>query len=317
MYLFVLAILSCIATGKQAYLPRYRNSGEWRKGKTFVKAGDYDYWLRMRNKTKVEKPQGGCCSWDGSTCGQTTDYCNANQQNCEGNCQGKWINGGSGGDFTCGDACAHSNDGQCGNDCSDCRWCWPSGSSSSDPSADCMCQGGSPSGGGDASTTRYWDCNQPFCEPGRLPYPHDYKPFRMDDGRIFAHAAASDPVLQGHTACEKCYELKYGGTTFVVKVDNWCPCDANPPGCCEPHFDIAVPGMDYAPASASNVCQSADGTIRYDKGRQSCSHWPWEDGNECCNSVSYDQGLNDACNLFVGIGWDNPRVSFQETSCPY
>jgi len=139
----------------------------------------------------------------------------------------------------------------------------------------------------------------------------------MSDGRIFAHAAASDVILQGHAACEKCYQLQYNGVTFVVKVDNWCPCDANPPGCCEPHFDIAVPGTDYAPASASNVCQQKDPSMRYDKGRQACSHWPWEDSPDCCNSVSTDQQLNEGCRLFVGIGWNNPRVAYAEVSCPY
>lgn len=297
----------------------------WREGKTFLNSTNYDHWVKTRT-ARSAKPAldirdtlGGCCSWDGKTCGKTTDYCNGSPSNCA-NCQGKWINGGGGGGITCGDKCAHPTDGKC-NGCADCSWCWPSGSSSSDPAAACQCPNNpgpspSPSPSGQASTTRYWDCNQPFCEPGKLPYPHSYRPFKMSDGRIMAHAAASDVILRGHTACEKCYQLQKDGVTFVVKVDNWCPCDSNP-SCCEPHFDIAVPGMDYAAASASNVCQQKDPSIRYDKGRQACSHWPWEDNSDCCNSVSTDDQLNQACRLFVGTGWNNPRVAYAETSCPY
>lgn len=38
-------------------------------------------------------PSGGCCSWDGGhTCGGTTDYCNESKANCEGDCNGQWIN---------------------------------------------------------------------------------------------------------------------------------------------------------------------------------------------------------------------------------
>lgn len=295
----------------------------WREGKIFLNSTNYNHYLKTKSQMEmkfVNKTFGGCCSWDGSTCGQTTDYCN-DPTHCVQDCKGQWINGGGGGGITCGNKCAHPTDGKC-NGCADCSWCWPSGSSPSDPSAACQCPGSGPSPGpssGQASTTRYWDCNQPFCEPGRLPYPHDYRPFRMSDGRVFAHAAASDAILQGHAACEKCYQLQYNGVTFVVKVDNWCPCSANPGpgGCCEPHFDIAVPGTDYGPASASNVCQQHDPSIRYDKGRQACSHWPWEDGPDCCNSVSSDNMLNEGCKLFIGIGWNNPRVGYSEVTCPY
>jgi len=214
----------------------------------------------------VDVPLDGCCSWDGQNCGPTTDYCEQ-QQHCEQDCQGQWINGGGG-------------------------------------------------GGGRAGTTRYWDCNQPFCEPGKIPYPHEYRMFRMSDGRIFGHAAASDVILQGRAACEKCYQLTYGSTIFVVKVDNWCPADSNP-ACKTPHFDLAVPGMDYAPSSASNVCNQVDSSINYPNGRQACSHWPWEDGNGCCFGVSSDDQLNQACNLFVSVGCDNCDVDYKETDCPY
>ena len=37
-----------------------------------------------------------CCSWDGcTTCGDTTPYCKANQQQCEGDCNGKWCPSGA------------------------------------------------------------------------------------------------------------------------------------------------------------------------------------------------------------------------------
>ena len=40
-------------------------------------------------------PGDGCCSWDGKHCGNTTAYCKASQQNCEGDCKGKWIHPGT------------------------------------------------------------------------------------------------------------------------------------------------------------------------------------------------------------------------------
>lgn len=224
-------------------------------------------------------------------------------------------------------ACLGSCPGQ-GN--CDCSWIAGGANCQQDDGSECFCRcccehrggqckwnpGGG--GGGDASTTRYWDCNQPFCEQGTLPYPHDYRMFKMSDGRYFGHAAASDKILQGKAACEHCYEIQYGGKKMVVKVDNWCPCDANPPGCCEPHFDLAVPGTDYAKASASNVCQKYDHSIDYSIGRQRCSHWPWEDAYTCCYGVSSDQKLNTACLMFTQeIDWDNPRVSYKEVGCPY
>lgn len=138
----------------------------------------------------------------------------------------------------------------------------------------------------------------------------------MSDGRIFGHAAASDVILGGHAACEHCFQLEHAGTTIVVKVDNWCPCNSNP-SCCSPHFDLAVPGMDYAASSASNVCQQRDGSMDYSKGRQACSHWPYEDNSGCCSHVSSDGQLNQACALFVATGWDNPTVNYKAVSCPY
>jgi len=171
--------------------------------------------------------------------------------------------------------------------------------------------------GGTAGTTRYWDCNQPFCEPGNLPYPHSYRMFKMSDGRYFGHAAASDSILQGNAKCEHCYELSHNGARVVVKVDNWCPCNSNP-SCCSDHFDIAVPGTDYGPSSASNVCVQHDPSMDYSTGHQRCSHWPWEVQYTCCYAVSSDPQLNEACLLFTHeLNWDNPTVNYQEVGCPY
>jgi hypothetical protein len=36
-------------------------------------------------------PSAGCCSWDNTHCGQTTDYCKSSQDHCEKDCNGKWI----------------------------------------------------------------------------------------------------------------------------------------------------------------------------------------------------------------------------------
>jgi len=221
-------------------------------------------------------------------------------------------------------ACPPGGSGSC-----DCSWTAGGANCGQDDGSECFCRcccqytgkcgwnpGPSP-GGHSAGTSRYWDCNQPYCEPGRIPYPHSYRMFAMSDGRYFGHAAASDSILQNGGSCEHCYELKYGGKTVVVKVDNWCPCNSNP-SCCRDHFDLAVPGTDYAPSSASNVCQQKDSSMNYAKGRQNCSKWPWVDNSSCCNNVSSDQQLNAACKLFTEtIDWDNVEVNYNQVSCPY
>lgn len=205
-------------------------------------------------------------------------------------------------------------DGRGGCDC-DCSWANSSTCTHDDGSCcyGCCCTGG---GGGSAGTTRYWDCNQPFCEPGKIPYPHQYAMWKSSDGRIFGHAAAADSILKGKAACEHCYSLTRGGSgqTVVVKVDNWCPCNGNP-ACCQDHFDLAVPGFDYAAASQSNVCQKVDSSIDYSRGKQQCQNWPQESCN--CNAVSSDSRLNSACSIFLGLNWNNPQVSYKEIACPF
>jgi hypothetical protein len=171
-----------------------------------------------------------------------------------------------------------------------------------------------------ATTTRYWDCNQPYCEPGKLPYPHSYAMQTCNGcangATIFGTAAASDSILQGNAACEKCYVLQKSGTpSVIVKVNNWCPCQYNP-SCCSDHFDIAVPGFDWAAGSVSNVCQQSDPTINYAGGHQQCQNW-YLGGPPCdCSSVSTDPVLQKGCSLFMSLQWDNPSVQYQEVTCP-
>jgi len=196
--------------------------------------------------------------------------------------------------------CSWANSSTCVHDDGSCCW-------------GCCCTGG---GGGTAGTTRYWDCNQPFCEPGNIPYPHAYRMgWNSDKTVIYGHAAASDSILKGKTACEKCYQLdKSGSTPVIVKVDNWCPCQYNP-SCCQDHFDLAVPGFDYASSSVSNVCQQHDSSMNYSTGHQACQNWP---GQACiCDDVSTDPGLNDACKIFLTLNWDNPQVNYKAVSCPF
>jgi hypothetical protein len=128
------------------------------------------------------------------------------------------------------------------------------------------------------------------------------------------HAAASDSILKGKQACGKCYQLTKGSQVVVAKVDNWCPCQYNS-ACCKDHFDLAIPGFDYAPSSAANNCQKTDKSILYYSGHQACMYWP---GQTCdCNKVSTDTHLNDACKVFLSLNWDNPTVSYQEVTCPF
>lgn len=200
-----------------------------------------------------------------------------------------------------------------GCDC-DCSWANSTSCVHDDGSCcfGCCCGGG---GGGSAGTTRYWDCNQPFCEPGKIPYPHQYAMWKNSDGRIYGHAAASDSILKGKTSCEHCFELTSGGrATMVVKIDNWCPCNGNPV-CCQDHFDLAVPGFDWAAASQSNVCQQKDSSIDYSTGHQRCQNWPSEGCD--CNHVSSDSRLNSACSLFIGWNCNNCQVSYKEVACPF
>jgi len=174
-----------------------------------------------------------------------------------------------------------------------------------------------------ATTTRYWDCNVPYCEPNNSPYPHSYAmKAAVNDPNgaiIYGTAAASDSILQGKAACGKCFLLKASNTAspkIVVKVNNWCPCQYNP-SCCSDHFDITVPGFDWAAGSVSNVCSQKDKSINYvgSPPHQVCQNWYL--GQPCnCKSVSSDPLLQAGCNLFLSLKWDNPSVDYQEVACP-
>ena len=152
------------------------------------------------------------------------------------------------------------------------------------------------------------------------PYPHNRAPRKSADGRIFAYAAASDSILKGRAACGKCYQLtRIGGSgpvvPIVLKVDNWCPCQYNP-SCCQDHFDIAVPGFDYASSSASNVCQKRDPSISYKTGAQACQNW-YLGGNCNCNAVSTDPVLNAGCSIFLSMRCDNCQFTYAPIACPF
>ena len=173
---------------------------------------------------------------------------------------------------------------------------------------------------GTASTTRYWDCAGAFCQPSLpKPYPHNRRPYRSADGRIFVHAAASDSILQGRAACDHCYEMtrpdKPGLPKVVVHVDNWCPCQYNP-SCCKDHFDIAAPGFDYPSASVySRTCGQTDPAIKLPGGHQACAYGS---PSQCdCNQVSSDPALVDGCNVFKALECDNCVYNYNEIPCPF
>merc|ERR1712226_1545918 len=82
-----------------------------------------------------------------------------------------------------------------------------------------------------------------------------------------------------------------------------------------PHFDIAVPGFDWGPASVSNVCQTSPRNCDPGVNSGICSHGSIGACN--CNSVSSDPVLQQGCRLFQQLPWgDNPNVQMQDTSCP-
>lgn len=101
---------------------------------------------------------------------------------------------------------------------------------------------------------------------------------------------------------------------MIVKVNNQCPGQYNP-SCTGPHFDIAVPGFDWGPASVSNVCQTAPRNCDPGVNSGVCSHGSISSCN--CNSVSSDGVLQEGCRQFQQLAWgDNPDVQMQEMSCP-
>eukprot|EP00927_Polykrikos_kofoidii_P086982 TRINITY_DN9906_c0_g1_i3.p1 TRINITY_DN9906_c0_g1~~TRINITY_DN9906_c0_g1_i3.p1 ORF type:complete len:283 (-),score=45.31 TRINITY_DN9906_c0_g1_i3:45-893(-) len=167
-----------------------------------------------------------------------------------------------------------------------------------------------------ATTSRYWDCRAPSCDPGAKMYPLASVPYQMFDWRTLVHAVVSEHIVKGNP-CGQCFELAKDGAIVVAKVDGTCTCKEDP-ACCSPHFKLAVPGMGAGP-NASDACASPETTIRYvgeDKKRQACSEWPSKDGSDCCTKVSTDWLLGSACTTFVSLNWDRPEVNFYEIPCP-
>lgn len=101
---------------------------------------------------------------------------------------------------------------------------------------------------------------------------------------------------------------------MIVKVNNQCPGQYNPT-CKAAHFDIAVPGFDFGPASVSNVCQTSPRNCDPGVNSGVCSHGSISSCN--CNAVSGDGVLQEGCRIFQRLPWgDNPQVSMVETGCP-
>jgi len=74
--------------------PGTSGAGNWPSSQ-LTQSGNYlRNYLRGDSPAPPTPPSGnGCCSWDGgNSCGDTTDYCKANQAHCENDCNGKWKN---------------------------------------------------------------------------------------------------------------------------------------------------------------------------------------------------------------------------------
>eukprot|EP00927_Polykrikos_kofoidii_P086983 TRINITY_DN9906_c0_g1_i4.p1 TRINITY_DN9906_c0_g1~~TRINITY_DN9906_c0_g1_i4.p1 ORF type:complete len:281 (-),score=32.95 TRINITY_DN9906_c0_g1_i4:17-859(-) len=167
-----------------------------------------------------------------------------------------------------------------------------------------------------ATTSRYWDCRAPSCDPSATMYPLVNVPYQMFDWRTLVHAVVSEDIVKGNL-CGRCFELAKDGVIVVAKVDGTCTCKEDS-ACCSPHFKLAVPGMGSGP-NASDACAPPETTITYvgeDQKRQACSEWPSKDGNDCCKHVSTDWLMVSACTTFVSLNWDRPEVNFYEIPCP-
>jgi hypothetical protein len=132
---------------------------------------------------------------------------------------------------------------------------------------------------------------------------------------VFATAAAGDPLWANGEGCGKCYLLTApAGGKMIVKINNQCPGSSNPT-CRGNHFDVAVPGFDYGPASQSNVCQTAPQNCDPSVNSGVCANGAIDACD--CSSVGSDPLLQEGCRLFQALPWgDNPDVQFEETSCP-
>ena len=104
---------------------------------------------------------------------------------------------------------------------------------------------------------------------------------------------------------------------MVLKGTNYCP-PSNSVCAGQAHFDIAAPGFDYPGASQSNTCNQVDN----DPGLQvpqTCGYWMIKDNEpdkNCDCSIFKDKVLEDGCNNFRSLGWNNPSVDYEVVDCP-
>ena len=191
---------------------------------------------------------------------------------------------------------------------------------------------------GTATTTRYWDCSGGACGCGfgqqsRPEYCHSNAMFKAPDnnehGAKFYGGAAISNVLGGDywlgSGCGKCFKLtgtsnipSYKGvsSTIVLKGTNYCP-PSNSVCNGQAHFDIAAPGFDYPSASQSNTCHSFGNSALFPP--QTCAYWMIKsnDPHENCNCESLgDQTLVEGCKNFASLAWNNPKVEYEEVTCP-
>ena len=123
---------------------------------------------------------------------------------------------------------------------------------------------------GTATTTRYWDCsggacgcgfgntnNPTYCHSNAMFTPPANNPY---GAKLYGSAAISN-ALGGDDwlgkGCGKCFKVtgkaNIGTRTYasvvVLKGTNYCPPSNSVCGAGLAHFDIAVPGFDFGPAS--------------------------------------------------------------------
>jgi len=132
---------------------------------------------------------------------------------------------------------------------------------------------------GTATTTRYWDCSGGSCgcgfgNPDQPTHCHSNSLFAAPKnnkwGAKYYGSAAISNTLGGGSwnapGCGKCFKVtgtsnvqgnNGSKSTIILKGTNWCP-PSN--GVCagKDHFDIAVPGFDFAEASEHDTCAQAE-----------------------------------------------------------
>jgi len=106
-------------------------------------------------------------------------------------------------------------------------------------------------------------------------------------------------------------------TTLVLKASNYCPPENLSCSGDKAHFDIAAPGFDFRGASKSNVCSSREQDE--EAGFKSCEFWMINSGdpNELCDCSSFSNPvLENGCENFRTLYWNNPQVEYEEVTCP-